>query len=134
VANHADLAVGIGWREMDPATDAGTHQSFADRALEQLRHWPALQVCRAECGMAIGVTADSAQIIHLHQPDEARLWLTRPVIQRLRHALSGNSQIHLEQDGGWIRVRLDSDGDVGLLVTLASLAIQAHTQHAAAPG
>jgi hypothetical protein len=45
--------------------------SFADRALRQLDEWPALQVCRADCGAGMGVAVRSRQIVHLHRPDEA---------------------------------------------------------------
>jgi hypothetical protein len=112
---------------MDPATASGSYQSFADRALEQLRRWPALQVCDADCGVAVGAT----QIVHLHQPDKARLCLTRPVIKRLSGALDGNDQVRVEPDSDWVQVRLDSDGDVRLLVSLVSLAIQANSRPAA---
>jgi Luciferase len=68
----------------------------------------------------------TAQIIHLHKPDEARLLLTQPVIERLSDALNGNGQVLVEPSSDWVRVHLDSDGDVGLLVALVSLAIQAN--------
>jgi Luciferase len=108
-------------------------QTYADRALEQLRKWPALRVGETGCGVAIGVAAGPAEIVHLHQPDEARLCLTRPVIERLSGALDGNDQVQAEPDSDWIRVRLHSDGAVALLVSLVSVAIQAHSRHADAP-
>jgi Luciferase len=119
------------WREIYPDIASHADESFADRALEQLRQWPALEVCHADCGVGMGVATETAQIVHLHQPDEARLRLTRPVIQRLSDAFSRSSQVHVEPDSDWVRVRLDSEGDIGLLVSLVSLAIQAHTQRPA---
>lgn len=112
---------------MDPAVVSGSDQSFADRALEQLRRWPALQVCDSDCGVATGVAVSSGQIVHLHQPDEVRLCLTWPVIQRMSDALTENGQVHLEPDSDWVRVSLDSDGDIGLLISLVSVAIQANS-------
>ena len=75
----------------------------------------------------MGVAVSTGQIVHLHQPDGARLCLTWPVIQRLSDALTENGQVRLEPDSDWVRVRPDSDGDIGLLVSLVSVAIQANS-------
>ena len=112
---------------MDSATASGGGQSFADRAVEQLRRWPALRVCRTGRGVAVGLAATAGKIVDLHQPNEARLCLTWPVIQRLSGSLTENGQVRLEPDRDWVRVRLDSDGDIGLLVSLVSVAIQANS-------
>ncbi len=104
--------------------------SFADRALEQLRGWPALEVCRAGCGAGMGLAVGAGQIVHLHRPDEAELYLTWPVIQRLSAALADTEQVRFAAGSDWIRLRLECDSDVRLLVSLVSVAIQANTQPA----
>jgi Luciferase len=99
--------------------------SFADQALEQLREWPALNACRADCGAGMGLAVSTRQIVHLHQPDEAELYLTWPVIQRLRPALAGSEQVQIAPGSDWVRLRLDCTSDVRLLVSLVSVAIKA---------
>jgi hypothetical protein len=98
---------------------------YAERAIEQLRDWPALNLCQADCGAGMGVAVHTHQIVHLHRPDEAELCLTWPVIQRLSTALDGNRQVSYMRGSDWIRLRLDCDGDVMLLSSLVSVAIQA---------
>jgi hypothetical protein len=107
--------------------------SFASRALEQLREWPALKVCRAECGAGMGLAVSAGQIVHLHRPDEAELYLTWPVIRRLSAALADTEQVRFSAGGDWIWLRLDCASDVRLLVSLVSVAIQANTQIAHQP-
>jgi hypothetical protein len=52
------------------------NNSFADRAVELLRGWPALRICRADCGPGRGVALSTRQIVHLHSGDEAVVRLT----------------------------------------------------------
>lgn len=99
---------------------------FADRALEALRQWPALTECRADCGTGTGLAVKSLQIVHLHRPDEADLYLTWPVIMRLSAALADSGQIRFVPGDDWLRVRLQTDGDVTMLMSLVSVAIQAN--------
>jgi hypothetical protein len=63
---------------------------FADYALEELREWPALEVCHTPCAAWVGLAAGPRQIVHLHWPSEAELCLTWPVIERLSAVLAGS--------------------------------------------
>ena len=108
----------------NPAAAAGSHQSFTDLALEQLRTWPALQIRAAGRGAAVGIAGSAAKIAYLRRPDEVKLFLSRPVIHRLSAALTSNGQVHAEPDSDWIQIRLSGDSDVRLLLSLVSLAIQ----------
>ncbi|HEV2371318.1 MAG TPA: luciferase family protein [Streptosporangiaceae bacterium] len=107
--------------------------SFADRALGQLSEWPALKVCQADCGAGMGLAVSTHQIIHLHRSDEAELHLTWPVIERLSTALADSDQVHFSPGSNWIRLRLECDSDVRLLVLLVSVAIQANTRPSHGP-
>lgn len=101
--------------------------SYADRALEVLSEWPALKVCRAECGAGLGLAVRTRQIVHLHRPDEAELYLTWPVIDRMNDALRGSAQVEYAPGSDWVRIRLECETDVTLLSSLVSVAIQANT-------
>lgn len=103
-------------------------ESFADRAIEQLRHWPSLTVCRADSGNGRGVALSTRQIVHLHGGGEAEIYLTRPVVQRMAEVLLGSGRVAMSPDDDWVRVRLDSDGDVRLFTSLVSVAIKASAQ------
>ncbi|WP_433476469.1 luciferase family protein [Spirillospora sp. CA-142024] len=106
-------------------------QGFADLALEQLRAWPALTVCRAGDGTGRGLAFQTRQIVHLHTPDAAEVYLTWPVVRRMGSALTDNSGVTVAPGRDWVGVRLDSHGDVTLLISLVSVAITANTP---APG
>jgi hypothetical protein len=73
------------------------------------------------------------QFLHLHSDDSAELRLTRPVVGRLGAVLSSSGRVAIQPGGEWITVRLDTGSDVGLVVSLASVAIKANGT-ALAPG
>ena len=114
--------------------DSGSGEPFADRALEALRHWPALKVGRADSGAGMGLAAGTLQIVHLHRPDEAELYLTWPVILRLSVALADLGQVRFAPGDDWVRVRLETGNDVTMLMSLVSVAIQANAPAAQQPG
>lgn len=111
------------------ATPAAT--PFADRALEALSQWPALRVCRADCGAGIALaTSHDVQVVHLLRPDEAELYLTWPATLRLSVALAGYGQVRFGAGDDWVRVRLQTNCEVSVLMSLVSVAIQANTRAA----
>jgi hypothetical protein len=104
----------------DWVTGVSGDQSYANRAFEQLWQWPTLEVCGTAGRVAMGVARGAAPsfqrpIVRLDREDQALLRLTRPVIQRLGDVLSANKQVRPGPDGDWVRLRLDSDGDVRFL-------------------
>jgi hypothetical protein len=105
-----------------PAADRG----LADRAFRQLRGWPALTVCIAHNGAGKGLALRTRQIVHLHDQDQAEVYLTRPVVQRMAEVLSESGRVTMEPGDEWVRVRLDSPSDVTLLASLVSVAIKAN--------
>ncbi len=56
----------------------------------------------------------------------AEVFLTQDVICRLTATLSTSGRIEFFPDIGWVQVYLDTDGDLFLLQSLVSLAIQAN--------
>jgi Family of unknown function (DUF5519) len=106
-----------------------TPGSLARRLTRQLDAWPAVRAGRAECGLGTGFSAAhqaGAQIVHLHGGDEVELHLTRAVIARLGDALRESGRVAVTPGGDWIRVRLDTESDVRLVMSLASVAIKAN--------
>jgi hypothetical protein len=106
-----------------------TTGSLAGRLTTELDAWPAVRADRAECGVGTGFSAAAqqagAQIVHLHGDDEAELYLTRPVIARLGDVLRKSGRVTVTPGGDWVRVRLDTESDVALVMSLASVAIKA---------
>lgn len=113
---------------MSVTTVLASKPSFADRALDELREWPALKVCDADCGAGVGLAVRDRQIAYLRGPGQAQLRLTWPVIERLSAVLADSEQVWFIPGSDWIRLRLESDSDVRLLVPLVSLAIQVNTR------
>lgn len=100
--------------------------SYSGRVLSRLGAWPALRTGRAQCGVGVGISAGTRQVLHLHSADEADLRLTRPVIDRLRDAIEESGRVRADAEGDWVSVRLESERDVDLLLSLLSVAIQAN--------
>ena len=98
---------------------------FADRAVEQLRQWPALTESSVRGRAGAVFTAGRRQVVHLHRPDEAELRLTRPVIERLRRALACRTRVRVMPGSDWVRLPLECESDVALLAALVSVAIKA---------
>nr|WP_307797195.1 luciferase family protein [Actinomadura barringtoniae] len=107
--------------------------SLAGRIVDRLNSWPGVAKVRADCGMGVALTAGGSQIMHLHTDDEAELRLSRPVIERLGGVLTESGRVRIKPDSEWIAVRLDTDSDMALVVSLASVAIKASTAADIAP-
>ncbi|GAA2621422.1 DUF5519 family protein [Actinomadura fulvescens] len=106
-----------------PSAEAG----FADCAYRQLRTWPVLTACQTAAGSGKALALRTRQIVHLHGQDEAEVYLTRPVLQRMAEVLNETGRVTMAPDQEWVRVRLDHPTDVTLLVSLVSVAIKANT-------
>ncbi|WP_460344172.1 hypothetical protein [Actinoallomurus acanthiterrae] len=106
---------------------------LVDRVFEELRGWRALRECRADCGGGRALAVGASQVLHLHG-GEAVLRLTWPVIRRMGVALLECAAVKPGYRADWVRIRLDGDGDVRLLVALVSVAIKANAFSAHEPG
>ena len=81
----------------------------------------------------MGLAVSSLQIVHLHRPDEAELYLTWPVISRLGVALAELRRVRFAPADDWVRARLETDSHVTMLMSLVSVAIQANSAAAQQP-
>nr|WP_158581714.1 luciferase family protein [Actinomadura spongiicola] len=104
----------------------GLQICLADRVTEQLSGWPSLKLCRAACGLGQAFACGGDQIVHLHGPDQAELHLTWPLVQRMRAPLDDCAAVRLRPGSGWIELWLGGNDDVGLLISLVSVAIKAN--------
>lgn len=115
---------------MNPGYVSATREaSLIDRVLAEVTTWPAVNATRADCGNGVALSVNSRQIVHLHDPGPAHVRLTGPVISRMAEALRASGRVENGLDPGhdWVSLRLNSDGDAALLVSLVSVAIKAHT-------
>ncbi|GAA4617057.1 hypothetical protein GCM10023195_75980 [Actinoallomurus liliacearum] len=99
--------------------------SYADLVIDRFQKWP-LTECRADCPPGRALALHGLQIVHLHGGDLAEVLLTQEVISRLGTALTASGRVDLSPAAGWAQVHLDTDGDLFLLQSLVSLAIQAN--------
>ncbi|WP_433324045.1 luciferase family protein [Spirillospora sp. CA-294931] len=99
--------------------------SNAGRIADRISAWPGVTRARADCGVGVALVSGGRQIMHLHGDDEAELRLTRAVVDRLGCTLAECERVEIRPGGEWITVRLDTDSDVALVVSLASVAIKA---------
>ncbi|HEU5159687.1 MAG TPA: luciferase family protein [Streptosporangiaceae bacterium] len=104
--------------------------SSAGRVIAMLNGWPGVRTAPADCGVGVGVGTLAGQVLHFHDESYADLRLTRPVIGRMHEALARSGRFFMVPGDDWIGMRLETAGDISLLVTLVSVAIKA----AAEPG
>jgi hypothetical protein len=119
-------------RNDGPVAGSG-RTSYAGRIADRLETWSGVSKVRADCGVGVALQASGNQIVHLHTDSEAELRLTRPVVERLGDTLTASGQVAIRPGGEWVVVRLDTDSDVALVISLASVAIKANTTGCTAP-
>jgi hypothetical protein len=100
--------------------------TLASRALTQLASWPDLTEAPPSCGVGRALRSAQGQIAHFHSERDVDLHLTAPAIRRFEDHLKDSSVVRTVQGSGWVTIRLDRNVDVDLLLTLMSLALQAH--------
>ncbi|MFI2431369.1 luciferase family protein [Streptomyces sp. NPDC018693] len=102
----------------------------AERALAHLETWRDLTEVPASCGTGRALSTPDAEIVHFHSDHEVDLHLTGAAIHRFAADLRASTAIRLLPGSRWVTVHLDCDADVHLLLSLVSMALQAH-QHPA---
>ncbi|MFE9095826.1 luciferase family protein [Streptomyces sp. NPDC007264] len=100
--------------------------TLAQRALERLEGWPDLTAAPASCGTGHALRSALNEIVHLHSGHEADVHLTSRAIRRFSGNLAESTAIRVVPGSRWVTVRLDCDTDVDLLMSLVSMALQAH--------
>ncbi|GLY88783.1 luciferase family protein [Actinoallomurus iriomotensis] len=99
--------------------------SYADLVVDRFQNWP-LTERRVDHPPGRALTLHDLPVVHLHREDSAEVFLTQQVSGRLGGVLSASGRVDVFPDTGWAQVRLDTDGDLFLLQSLVSLAIQAN--------
>ena len=105
----------------------------ACRAWEQLETWADLTIAPASCGQGQALVTVGGEIAHLHNDHDADLYLTDESIDRMRIELEHSTAVRLYPGTGWVTLRLDCDQDAELMLSLVSVALQAHARHRPIP-
>ncbi|MGW3661818.1 luciferase domain-containing protein [Streptomyces sp. NPDC005141] len=98
----------------------------ASRALTQLADWPDLTEAQPSCGAGHALRSARAEIAHFHSGRQVDLHLTARMIHRFEGDLRDSTVIRLVPGSQWVTIRLERDADVDLIMTLVSVALQAH--------
>ncbi|MFG2810312.1 luciferase family protein [Streptomyces sp. DT199] len=98
----------------------------ASRAMTQLASWPDLSEARPSCGTGRALRSPGAEIVHFHSGRRVDLHLTARMIHHFESDLRHSTAIRLVPGSHWMTVRLECDTDIDLLMTLVSVALQAH--------
>lgn len=107
--------------------------SAAERAREQLVGWPDLTTGQSSCGAGFSLSSQEREIVHFHSGAQTDVQLTRPAIDRLDERLRESTAVRLHPGSGWVTVLVECDTDIDLLLTLVSVALQAHAAQRPAP-
>ncbi|MET8284464.1 luciferase family protein [Streptomyces sp. NPDC048448] len=100
--------------------------TLALRAMTQLAAWPDLSEARPSCGTGRALRSARDEIVHFHSDHDADLHLTTRAIRRYEDHLMGAGAVRMVPGSRWVTIRLEVDGDIHLLLTLVSLALQSH--------
>ncbi|MER6982907.1 luciferase family protein [Streptomyces carpinensis] len=100
--------------------------TLAARALAQLATWPDLMEAVPSCGTGQALSSAHGEIAHFHSDRDVDLHLTDRAIRRLARDLRRFAAIRVVPGSSWVTIRLDASADVDLLLSLTSVALQAH--------
>ena len=100
--------------------------TLAAHAFSQLATWPDLVEAEPSCGIGRALRSAHGEIAHFHSDDDVDLYLTARAIKRFPDHLTAAPAVRLVPGSQWVTLRLDAPGDAHLLMTLVSLALQAH--------
>ncbi|MZD09612.1 hypothetical protein GTW43_31710 [Streptomyces sp. SID5785] len=102
----------------------------AQIAMTELGTWPDLVSGPPRCAVGHAFGAAGHDLVHFHSDDCADLYLTSSAVQRLLPQLRRASAIRVHPGASWITVLLECDTDVHLLLSLVSVALKEHGEHA----
>ncbi|MEW2167693.1 luciferase family protein [Streptomyces sp. NPDC007084] len=100
--------------------------TLASRAMMRLAVWPDLAETRPSCGTGRALRADGSEILHFHTDHDVDLHLTDRAIRRFADHLKGSTAVRVVPGSRWVTIHLEVDSDIDLLLTLVSVALQAH--------
>ncbi|MEN1882375.1 luciferase family protein [Streptomyces mirabilis] len=100
--------------------------TLAARALTQLATWPGLTEVEPNCGIGHAPASAHGEIAHFHSDLDVGLHLTARAIRRFEDHPTNASAVRLVPGSQWVALHLEVAADIDLLMTLVSLALQAH--------
>ncbi|MFH9963648.1 luciferase family protein [Streptomyces mirabilis] len=100
--------------------------TLALRAMAQLASWPDLTETPPSCGTGRALRTVHHEIVHFHTDQDVDLHLTARAIRRFEDHLRGATAVRLVPGSRWVTIRIEVETNMDLLLTLVSLALQAH--------
>jgi luciferase-like monooxygenase len=100
--------------------------TLAARAFAQLVTWPDLTEVGPSCGIGRALGYAHGETVHFHSGRDVDLHLTAPAVRRFHEHLEATTIVRTVPGSAWVTLRLDVERDIDLLLTLVSLARQAH--------
>jgi hypothetical protein len=100
--------------------------TLAARALAHLVTWPDLTEAVPSCGTGQALCSARGESAPFHSGRDVDLHLTAPAVRRLAGDLRRFAAVRVVPGSPWVTLRLDASADVDLLVSLMSVALQAH--------
>ncbi|MFF4350110.1 luciferase family protein [Streptomyces sp. NPDC001530] len=100
--------------------------TLALRAMTRLADWPDLAEVRPSCGTGRALCSAQGEIVHFHTDHDVDLHLTDRAIRRFEDHLKGATAVRMVPGSRWVTIHLEVDSDIDLLLTLVSVALQAH--------
>lgn len=94
--------------------------------MTRLAVWPDLAESRPSCGTGRALCAARSEILHFHTDHDVDLHLTDRAIRRFEDHLKDSTAVLVVPGSRWVTIHLEVDSDIDLLLTLVSLALQAH--------
>jgi hypothetical protein len=94
----------------------------------RLSTWPDLRQVEPSCGLGRALSSAQGEIAHFHSDRDVDLHLTERAIRRLARDLRGSDAVRIVPGSQWVTIRLDALSDVDLVLTLVSVALQAHQE------
>ncbi|MFB7243517.1 hypothetical protein CW362_01515 [Streptomyces populi] len=100
--------------------------TLASRAMTRLAGWPDLAESLPSCGTGRALCAAQCEIVHFHSDRDVDLHLTDRAIRRFEDHLKTSTAVRMVPGSRWVTIHLEVDSDIDLLLTLVSVALQAH--------
>ncbi|WP_093906415.1 luciferase family protein [Streptomyces sp. cf386] len=98
----------------------------ASRAMTQLAGRPDLSEAPPSCGTGRALRSARAESVHFHSDRNVDLHLTARTIRRFQDELKNSTAVRLVPDSHWVTIHLECESDIDQLLTLVSVALQAH--------
>lgn len=107
--------------------------TLALHAYARLSTWPDLVQVEPSCGLGQALGSAHGEIAHFHSDRDVDLHLTERAIRRLARDLRASDAVRVVPGSQWVTIRLDASSDIDLLLTLVSVALQAHQERIVRP-